>query len=132
MLAFANFSKSMKSSCDDKTPGKAGKDTVLDYSKQELSLKADFRDKVSCALIPIPSLPLPDVPFSPSPLPFPCGLVSQSTALHMLSPVFITSCCCMTAKSSHPIIDEFLVAKSTCQKALCLRNSIAKDSAGAN
>ena len=47
VLAFANFSTSMESSSGDKLNGKAGKDTVLDYSKQDLSLSADFRDKVN-------------------------------------------------------------------------------------
>lgn len=47
VLAFANFSTSMESSSGDKPKNKAGKDTVLDYSKQQLSLSTDFRDKVS-------------------------------------------------------------------------------------
>lgn len=44
-MAFANFSTSMASSLDDKA--KPGKDNVLDYSKQELSLSSDARDKVT-------------------------------------------------------------------------------------
>lgn len=47
VLAFANFSTSMESSAGNEAKGRAGKDTVLDYSKQQLSLSADFRDKVT-------------------------------------------------------------------------------------
>jgi len=53
VLAFANFGTALRSTSADasKSKGKsAGSDTFLDYSKQELSLSSDARDKVSTLL----------------------------------------------------------------------------------
>ena len=49
VLAFANFGTAMRTTGADASKAKAragGRDAVLDYSKQELSLSADARDKV--------------------------------------------------------------------------------------
>ena len=43
VLAFANFGTALRSSADS---GKGGSDAVLDYSKQELSISSEAREKV--------------------------------------------------------------------------------------
>lgn len=44
MLAFANFGTALRSSAD---PAKSNSSAVLDYSKQDLSISSEAREKVS-------------------------------------------------------------------------------------